>query len=371
MERRRNQLNLHDRLYLERANELAARGAGNTSPNPPVGAVVVRDGVVIGEGYHHKAGGAHAEVEALLCAGDRARDATMYVSLEPCNHFGKTPPCSQAVIAAGIRRVIAGSLDPNPKTAGGGVAALQAAGIDVTVASGQPSRLIEPFSRSIVHTARPYIALKMAASLDGLVASESGVQQWLTGAQAASFVRDLRITHDAVMVGAGTVRVDNPQLTVRPPRTRLRPYVRVVVCETDGILPDSNALKPTAGYDRTIVLAPAGARDRFDGLRDRADVLFVGEDDARHLDLPAAMRTLREHGVASVLCEGGPTLAGRLLAQGLIDRMYWLLAPAVLGGSTGVKVLNTPEGASLPSITFDTVERLGEDLLLSGLVERV
>ncbi|MDQ6929172.1 MAG: bifunctional diaminohydroxyphosphoribosylaminopyrimidine deaminase/5-amino-6-(5-phosphoribosylamino)uracil reductase RibD [Candidatus Eremiobacteraeota bacterium] len=371
MERRRNQLNGRDRLYLERADELAARGAGNTSPNPPVGAVVVREGEIAGEGYHHKAGDAHAEVEALRAAGSGAGGATMYVSLEPCNHFGKTPPCSRAVIAAGIRRVVVGSLDPNPKTGGAGIAALQAAGIDVTVATGQPSRLLESFNRSILHAERPYIALKMAASLDGLIASESGIQHWLTGPQARQFVRDLRTSHDAVMVGAGTVRVDDPQLTVRPPRTRLRPYVRVVVCETDAIVPESNVLKPAAGYDRTILLAPAGARERFDIVRNSADVVYVGDNTTRELDLAAAMRALRERGINSVLCEGGPTIAGRLLSSGLIDRMYWLLAPAVLGGPGGVKALNLPEGSRLPSIAFDTVERLGEDLLLSGTVKRV
>src|SRR5689334_9163173 len=221
-----------DELYLERAYELAERGLGNTSPNPAVGAVVVLDGRIVGEGYHHLAGSPHAEVHALQAAGELARGATLFVSLEPCNHFGRTPPCSQAVAAAGVRRVVIGTPDPNPKTDGGGIQYLRDRGIDVEIAKHERARsIIEPFARAI-RSNRPYVTLKMAMSLDGYVASHPGRQEWLTGEEARHFVRDLRISHDAVAVGAGTVRIDNPQLTVRPPYHRLREYVRIVVCET-------------------------------------------------------------------------------------------------------------------------------------------
>ena len=223
-----------DRLYLDRAYELAARGIGSTSPNPPVGAVVVRDGKILGEGYHHVAGAPHAEANALAQAGD-ALGATLYVSLEPCNHVGRTPACAQTVVDAGIRRAVIGTFDPNPRTNRGGVARLREAGIEVEIAGDTRAlQLVEPFARA-VRDKRAYLTLKMAMSVDGAITSKPGVQEWITGEPERLYVRDLRIAHDAVMVGAGTVRVDDPQLTVRPPHDRLRPYVRVVVCETDSV----------------------------------------------------------------------------------------------------------------------------------------
>jgi diaminohydroxyphosphoribosylaminopyrimidine deaminase/5-amino-6-(5-phosphoribosylamino)uracil reductase len=294
----------------------------------------------------------------------------MYVSLEPCNHFGKTPPCSQAVIAAKIARVVIGALDPNPKTARGGIEALKAAGIAVEVADFAPARaLIEPFAVAIRSAARPFVALKMAASIDGFVASCPGVQEWLTGEPAREAVRDLRIQYDAVMVGAGTVRVDDPQLTVRPAHARLRPYTRVVACETDSVAADCRIFAPEEGYAQTVVLAPGAKSAAFAALHDVARVVPVG--DGAELDVPAALRALRELGVQSVLCEGGPTFAGRLLALGLVDRLYWLIAPRVIGGTQAVPALNPPQNATLPSIAFDRVERLGDDLMLSGMVQRV
>src|SRR5579884_3487323 len=215
-----------ERVYVARACELAQRGVGSTSPNPPVGAVLVRDGETLGEGYHRVRGGPHAEIEALDDArknGKDPRGATLFVSLEPCNHHGLTPPCSEAIVAAGIARVVIGAPDPNPKTNAGGIARLREAGINAQIVhDAWAQRLIEPFSVA-VRTARPYITLKMAASLDGYVAPKPGAH-WLTGEVARERVRELRAAHDAVMVGAGTVRVDDPQLTVRPAHARRKPY---------------------------------------------------------------------------------------------------------------------------------------------------
>jgi diaminohydroxyphosphoribosylaminopyrimidine deaminase/5-amino-6-(5-phosphoribosylamino)uracil reductase len=357
-----------DRLFLERANELAQRGIGNTSPNPAVGAVVVRDGRILGEGYHHRAGEPHAEVHALRAAGELARGATLYVSLEPCNHFGRTPPCSHAVARAGIDRVVIGAADPNPKTGGGGMQYLRDHGITVELADNPASRaIIEPFARSI-RAQRPYVTVKMAMSLDGYVTSSRGVQQWLTGPQAREFVRELRIAHDAVAVGAGTVRVDNPRLTVRPPHHRLQPYRRVVLCETDTVPEKSLVFTPHHGYEPTIVLAPAGLQQRFANLGAAADVVFVGGPDSVQLDVAQALRDLRAHGITSLLCEGGPTLAGKLFELGCVDRFYGLVAPQLLHSSQAVAVL---AGRSLPEIRglyFDRVERVGPDLLLSATI---
>ena len=354
-----------DELYLQRAYELAARGIGNTAPNPPVGAVLVRDGRVVGEGYHHRAGEPHAERNALASAGSRARGATAYVSLEPCNHVGRTPPCTEGLIEAGIVRVVLGAVDPNPKTNGRGIAALQERGIEVDVAGdARAAELVEIFSGSL-RTDRPYVTLKMAMSLDGAIASRPGVAQWLTSEATRSYVRDLRIAHDAVMVGAGTVRVDDPQLTVRPPHHRLRPYVRIVACESDTVPVTSRIFAPAGGYARTIVLAPAGSSDRFEPLSRVADVVFAGDERSERLDLAAALRALRQRELYSVLCEGGPTLAARLISGGLVDRFSWAIAPVLLQREGAVAVLGDVDLGSR-RLQFDGVRRAGPDLVVTG-----
>jgi diaminohydroxyphosphoribosylaminopyrimidine deaminase / 5-amino-6-(5-phosphoribosylamino)uracil reductase len=354
-----------DELYLERAYELAGRGIGNTSPNPPVGAVVVRDGRLVGEGYHHHAGAAHAEANALAQAGSKARGATVYVSLEPCRHVGRTPPCTCALIEAGVARVVAGTVDPTEH--GGGVDDLRTRGIDVTVANDPIARdLIEIFARATAGD-RPYVALKMATSLDGLIASGGGVQERIGSEAEARYVRDLRAAFDAVMVGAGTVRIDDPQLTVRPPRDRLRPYTRVVACQSDVVATRSRVFASAEGYAKTIVLVPAGLRDRFTELRELAEVIEVGAPDAVELDLPLAMKALRARDLFSILCEGGPRLGAALLAAGQVDRIYWAIAPRFLSNEAAVPALS---GFDLTGVhvNFDRVERVGPDVILSGTV---
>lgn len=356
-----------DELYLQRAYELATRGVGNTAPNPPVGAVLVRDGHIVGEGYHHRAGEPHAEANALSEAGNAARGATAYVSLEPCNHSGRTPPCAKALIDARVARVVVGAIDPNPKTNARGIASLREHGIDVEIANDErAAELIEIFAGSL-RSDRPFVTLKMAMSLDGAIASKPGVAQWLTSEETRSLVRDLRISHDAVMVGAGTVRVDDPQLTVRPAHHRLRPFVRVVACETDAVPDTSRVFSPVEGYAKTIVLAPAGLRSRFDGLARVADIIFVGDESSERLDLSQAMRALREREIYSVLCEGGPTLAGRMVAGGLADRFVWAIAPVLLQRDGAVPVLT---GADLGGrkMRFDRVERVGSDVIVTGRI---
>ena len=323
----------------------------------------------LGEGFHHVRGAAHAEVEAFEDAaarGNASAGATLYVTLEPCNHTGLTPPCSEAVVAAGVARVVIGALDPNPKTAGAGVTRLQAAGIAVDVADDAWSReLVEDFAVA-VRSKRPYVHLKLAASLDGRIAPRPGERHWLTGDEARDYVRELRASYDAVLVGAGTVRIDDPQLTVRPPRGRRKPYTRVVVCEQDTVPLDRAVFAALDGYARTIVLAPAGVRERFAALEALADVVYVGDATSRQLDLTLAFAALRARGIASVLCEGGPTLAGRMLEAGLVDRVDWLIAPVLLSGPVAVPALvGGPSGVAL---RFERVERLGPDLLVSAVV---
>jgi diaminohydroxyphosphoribosylaminopyrimidine deaminase/5-amino-6-(5-phosphoribosylamino)uracil reductase len=321
---------------------------------------------ILGEGFHRARGEVHAEVEALRDAerrGSDVRGATLYVTLEPCNHTGITPPCSEAIVAAGIARVVVGLADPHPRTAGGGLARLRAASVVVDVADDPWARaLVEDFAYAATGL-RPYVRLKLAASLDGYVAPRPGERHWLTGDEARDYVRELRAAYDAVLVGAGTVRVDDPQLSVRPPRARRKPYVRVVACEEAPVPGDRQVFEPLEGYARTIVLAPAGKRAAFASLEGVADVLYVGSENDVALDLARALAALRERGIASVLCEGGPTLAGRLLERGLVDRIDWLVAPALLRGPAAVPALTGDVGGRV--LHFDRTERLGADLVLS------
>lgn len=356
-----------DTLYLQRAYELAARGVGNTAPNPPVGAVLVRDGHIVGEGYHHRAGEAHAEGEALAQAGSAAHGATAYVSLEPCNHVGRTPPCARLLADAGVTRAIVGTIDPNPATNGKGISYLREHGIDVHVAGdARAGELVEIFAASL-RLDRAYLALKMAMSLDGAIASRPGVQEWLTSERTRQYVRGLRVAHDAVMVGAGTVRVDDPLLTVRPPHHRLRPFVRVVACETETVPETSRVFEPVEEYEKTIVLAPAARRKQFGNLAGVAELIFVNAADEEHLDLTEALRALRRRGIESVLCEGGPTAAGNLIAANLVDRFYWIVAPVFLQGPKAVPPVAGVDLAALNrKARFDRIKQMGRDVVLSG-----
>jgi diaminohydroxyphosphoribosylaminopyrimidine deaminase/5-amino-6-(5-phosphoribosylamino)uracil reductase len=226
--------------------------------------------------------------------------------------------------------------------------------------------LIEPFTRAAT-LQRPYVTLKMAMSLDGAIASRPGVEARLTSEEARRYVRDLRIAHDAVMVGAGTVRVDDPQLTVRPPHHRLRPYLRVVLCQSEGVSARSRIFGTETGYAKTVVLAPSALANRLEELRDVADVIGVGPPESLVLDLPQALEALRARGIYSVLCEGGPTVAAQMIAARQVDRFYWAIAPLFLQSASAVPVL---AGADLLAsgvrLQFDRVERTGKDAVISG-----
>ncbi|MHB8462663.1 MAG: bifunctional diaminohydroxyphosphoribosylaminopyrimidine deaminase/5-amino-6-(5-phosphoribosylamino)uracil reductase RibD [Vulcanimicrobiaceae bacterium] len=358
---------------MDRALALAVCGIGSTAPNPPVGCVILKDGVVVGEGYHRAAGLPHAEAEALQQAGEIARGATVFVTLEPCNHHGRTPPCASALVNAGVAQVIIGTTDPNPATNGAGIATLRRAGITVDVLEDiRAKRLIEIFTHTL-QSKRSYLALKLAMSLDGAITSRPGVQEWLTGEPERLRVRDFRIEHDGVLVGAGTVRVDDPQLTVRPRHERARPYQRVIMCETDTIATTARVFEQLEGYAKTIVVAPAGIADRFENLADVADILLIGDAESTTLDLGLALQALRERReIYSLLCEGGPTLGARLIAQNLVDRFYWAIAPRLLANPQAVPVLAGTDLALLNvRAQFDSCERVGEDIIVSGTFHRV
>ena len=363
-------LQSEDERYMRRALELARRAEGRTAPNPAVGAVVVRDNVIIGEGFHPAAGEPHAEIFALRQAGTAAQGATLYVTLEPCCHRGRTGPCATAVIAAGIARVVAGCRDPNPQVAGGGFAQLQGAGIEVVsgILAGECRRLIAPFAKH-VRTGLPYVTLKAGMTIDGAVATARGESQWITGAESRAAVHHLRNIHDAIMVGVGTVLADNPRLTTRLVQGEGKNPLRVVIDSTLRT-PASAALLAEAGRTLILTSAAASAADAERLRSEQVEVLRVaGRPGA--IDLVDAMRQLGARGIQSILLEGGGLLHHSALHAGIVDRLCIFVAPLLLGGS-GLPVFSGPGVNDLKDafrLQHLQVERYGDDLLLYGELE--
>src|SRR4051812_26685587 len=300
-----------DADYMARALELAARGRGAVEPNPLVGAVVVRDGQIVGEGWHEQFGHAHAEVNALNQAGDRARGSDLYVTLEPCCHFGKTPPCTEAVIRAGVRRVVSAMLDPFPEVAGRGAARLRAAGIVVEVGVGEAAarRLNAPYLKRL-RTGRPWVHAKWAMTLDGKIATRTGASKWITGEAARARVHELRGRMDAVIVGKGTLLADDPLLTARPPGPRTA--TRVVLTATGDGMPASCRLLETVDAAPVLVVTAPRATTRLAGWRARgAEVLELPPDPDGTLGVQSVLTELGQRGMTNVLVEGGANTLGR------------------------------------------------------------
>jgi diaminohydroxyphosphoribosylaminopyrimidine deaminase / 5-amino-6-(5-phosphoribosylamino)uracil reductase len=317
-------------LYMRRALRLAELGWGRVAPNPLVGAVVVRDGEVVGEGYHAAYGLAHAEVEALTRAGDHARGATLYVTLEPCSHVGKTPPCTEAILAAGICRVVYACADPDPQ-AGGGAELLRSAGVEVVggVENAAATELNASFlfAHDEAGSVRPWLALKLALSLDARIADAEGRSAWLTGDSARSFVHHLRAGFDAIAVGIGTALADDPRLTVRGDTVPRRPPVRVVFDRLLRLPVDGYLVRTASQWPVWVVGGPATTCvDAARGLEERGVRVIRAED------LAGGLRSLRELGIRSILCEGGAGIARALLELGAVDRMHLFYAPLLLGG---------------------------------------
>ena len=357
---------------MQQAIEQASRGIGRTAPNPPVGAIVVSDGQIIGRGFHPRAGEPHAEIFALNDAGAAARGAELYVTLEPCCHQGRTGPCTEAVISAGISKVYVGTVDPNPKVSGAGIAQLEAAGIKVVsaVLEDECRRLIAAFCK-VVTAGMPQVIYKSALTLDGRTATTSGDSCWISSAESRALVHRLRDRVDAIMVGAGTVIADDPRLTTRLKEGGRDP-VRVVI---DGRLRTSpQAVVYTQHSLATTILItaadqPEAALERFRECGVKIIQVERGADGA--LDLVAAMRELAALGLHSVLLEGGATLAGAMLRAGLIDRLMLFYAPKLLAGSDGPGLFAGAGVAAIADaipLTAMTVTQVGGDILLEGEV---
>jgi len=354
---------------MRRALELAALARGKTSPNPLVGAVVVKDGVIVGEGYHRKAGTPHAEVIALQEAGARAKGADLYVSLEPCCHYGRTPPCTKAIIEAGIKRVVVACEDPNPLVAGKGIEILRQAGItvDVGVLREEARRLNEVFFKYIT-TGRPFVTLKAAMSLDGKIATFTGDSKWITGEQARQYAHQMRAEHDAVMVGIGTVLADDPLLTVRLPGEDRRP-LRVIVDSRLRIPLESRIVLTAKGFP-TVVAAVRheGNQGKKKSLEERGVEVWELPADRGRVDLKALLGELGKREVTSVLLEGGATLNASALEAGVVDKFVFFIAPKIIGGSrapgpVGGNGAKKIEDAWLVSELEFT--KVGEDLMIT------
>jgi diaminohydroxyphosphoribosylaminopyrimidine deaminase/5-amino-6-(5-phosphoribosylamino)uracil reductase len=357
-----------DRAYMQEAIALAERGRGHTAPNPMVGCVLVKDGRVIGRGYHHQYGGLHAERDALAACTEDPAGATMYVTLEPCCHHGKQPPCTDAILAAGIARVVVGATDPNPLVGGQGIALLQAGG--VAVEAGLLAEEICEQNRifmKYITQKRPWVSLKVAMTLDGKIATASGDARWVTSESARRFVHELRGQRSGICVGAGTVRLDDPMLDCR-----VEGYKNPV-----RILPDSRASLPlesriarSAGEIRTLVAhTEAADAGKLEQLRACGVELLPCAATDGQVDLRDMLDRLGALGIDSILLEGGEALNGSFVAQDLVDEYYVFIAPKVLGGQdakTAVGGVGFATMAAARDIEIRSVEHIGPDLLIHG-----
>lgn len=356
-----------DARFMEQALALAARGLGRTFPNPPVGALFVRAGRVLGAGFHTRAGAPHAEVEALRAAGGRVRGATLYVTLEPCAHHGRTPPCVDALRDQGLRRVVVAMVDPSARVRGRGIAALRRAGIAVTVGPGgdEARRLVAGFCSRVLRR-RPLVTLKLAVTLDGRIAARGGDSRWITGAPARRIAHGLRDISDAVLVGAGTVRADDPRLTCR--LRGGRDPIRVVVAGRTLDLP-ARARVLARGGPPTWVVAPTGApAARVAALRRRGiDVLLLPGRGGR-VPFGRLVRALGARGLTTLLIEGGGTVAAEALRARVVDRLVLFVAPVLLGGDgvAAIGPLGLTRVAGGPRVDGLAVARAGDDLILEG-----
>ncbi len=351
-----------DCRHMGRALELARRGEGLVEPNPMVGCVLVRDGQVVGEGWHGKFGGPHAEVEALSAAGAAARGATAYVSLEPCCRQGKTPPCTKALAAAGVKRVVAGCRDPSPAVSGQGLAELTAAGIacEVGLLADAAEDLIAPFAK-LVTLRRPWVIAKWAMTLDGKLATRTGASRWISGEQSRAMVHTLRGRVDAVLVGRGTVEHDDPLLTARPPGPRLA--VRVVLDSQAALSVESQLVKTAADAPVLVAASIDAPGDRCQRLRDRGVEVWqsaAGDRTGRLLDL---LDELGRRQLTNLLVEGGAEVLGVFLDLGEIDEVHAFVAPRLAGGAglSPIAGHGVEDMAEALNLRCPRIEQVGED----------
>lgn len=362
---------MQDEFFMREALRIAKNAVGRTSPNPLVGAVVVKDGVIVAEGWHRRAGTPHAEVHALKMAGELARGATVYVTLEPCSHYGRTGPCAKVLVEAGVARVVVAMMDPNPKVAGKGLQILKEAGIEVEcgLLEGEAKKLNEVFLKWITK-GMPFVALKTAMSLDGKIATATGESQWISNEYSRLRTHQLRDCYDGIMVGINTALKDNPSLTTRLPDRAGKNPVRIVV-DSKGRLPLDSQLV-TDGKAQTIAaVSGLAAAANIAALEAAGVKVIVAGDDK--VDLRVMLEKLAEEKICSVLVEGGGWLNFSLLEEGLVDKVYAFVAPKLIGGRDA---LTPVEGAGFRQLsqavelTDTEAELIAGDVLITGSVAR-
>lgn len=363
---------MNDIKFMKRALELAQTAEGNTSPNPMVGAVIVDEsGKIVGEGYHHKAGEPHAEINALRAAGDKAKGATVYVTLEPCSHYGRTGPCCEALIKAGVKRVVSAITDPNPLVAGRGLNRLREAGIEVTehICEDEAKKLNEKFFFWITHK-RPFVSLKYAMTLDGRIAAAGGDSKWITGTEARTYAHYLRKTHDAVLVGKNTVLQDDCELTTR--MVEGKNPIRIVLDSKAELPLTAKILNSEA---KTIVaVSEAAPQEKLAQLQQYNNVeVFKLPEQNGHLDLNELMQKLAGLEITSILVEGGSEVHGAFIDAELGERIYAFVAPKIIGGKNAIGpvggngIMDMAKALRLRDIEY---KQLGTDLLITGRTER-
>jgi diaminohydroxyphosphoribosylaminopyrimidine deaminase/5-amino-6-(5-phosphoribosylamino)uracil reductase len=363
-----------DERFMSEALRLARRGLGRTSPNPAVGAVIVRMGKVIARGYHQRAGGPHAEVQALAKLGGKAeRRDILYVTLEPCNHYGRTPPCTEAILKSGIGNVVVGMRDPNPRVTGGGCEYLAQRGVKVRIGIlERECRRLNEFFVKFVSMGRPFVVAKSALTLDGWSATSTGHSQWVTNQESREFVHRLRDMVDAVMVGIETILADDPLLNTRLKNRKGKDPVRIILDTNLRIPEDARVLNQDSQAITLIVAGEHTSEGRQKKLRELGASILLCPTREGRIDLQALMDKLSAMSITSILVEGGATLMGALIREKLIDKFYVFKAPKILGGSDGIPMAVGPGPKKLDQclvLRETEVKRFVEDLLVIGYPE--
>jgi diaminohydroxyphosphoribosylaminopyrimidine deaminase/5-amino-6-(5-phosphoribosylamino)uracil reductase len=363
---------MDDADFMHIALGLAEKGRGFTSPNPMVGAVVVSDNRIVGQGYHQFAGGPHAEINALAQAAERARGATLYVTLEPCNHTGRTGPCTAKIISAGIRKVVVAMQDLNPDVCGGGIAFLRSHGIEVVTGVGEPAarRLNESFVKFIT-TKRPFVIVKCAATLDGRIATHTGDSKWVSGPQARAYVHRLRHSTDAIMVGVDTIKADDPQLTARLADGQGKDPQRIILDTHLSIPLEARVLSSTSEAATYLVCQQGIDPARRGAVEKKGARVIECELQQGRIDLARLMERLGAMQITSLLIEGGGRVIGSALAAGVVDKILFFYAPKILGGDDGVPMARGIGPAAMQEsipVKQMQIQRFGPDLMIEGYI---
>ncbi|MDH3974773.1 MAG: bifunctional diaminohydroxyphosphoribosylaminopyrimidine deaminase/5-amino-6-(5-phosphoribosylamino)uracil reductase RibD [Deltaproteobacteria bacterium] len=361
-------------MFIGRALRLARKGYGRTSPNPAVGAVLVKNGKIVGEGYHKKAGQAHAEVSAIRAAGKKAKGADLYINLEPCSHYGKTPPCAHTVVKAGIKRAFISMADPNPRVAGKGISILGDAGIEVKtgIREKEARKLNEAFIKHVT-TGLPFVTLKAASTLDGRIATKTGESKWITGEGARRQVHKMRDCSDAIMVGIGTIRKDDPSLTTRLGERKGKDPVRVVVDENLIISPGAKVINRNSEAPLIIATTDRAPEKKVKELEHMGVRVFVFPDAAGIVPLKPLMKKLGQMDINSLMIEGGSEIHASALREGIVDKIALFYAPKIMGGVQSVSVVGG-EGANLLAEAIEIeamkTKKIGPDILIEGYIKK-